>query len=128
VSKLLAALQAKTLTKVKEGFAKLIHWDQIKANLPSTFKLHPIAVLPHNFWLFCMILDLSFGVRGEHGTIYLLVNETTSDVTTPLLAMKELGDVLSCLIATLTNLPDDHSPVLFTKLDIKDNFWCLMMW
>jgi hypothetical protein len=50
-----------------------------------------------------------------------------SNIFAPLLAMKELGNVLSFLIVTIDNLPDDHSPVLFAKLDIKDSFWHLVV-
>jgi hypothetical protein len=117
-----ATLWAKTLTKVKEGFVKLIPWDTIKTNLPAAFKLYPIVDVPHTNWLFRMILDLSFGVHSKHETIHLLVNKMAFDAFAPLLVMKELGNILSCLIVTIANLPDDHSPCSLPSLTSRTVF------
>jgi hypothetical protein len=120
------ALHTETLQKVKEGYARLIPWSDLKANLPDALKLSPIAAIPHKSRLFRMILDLSFGVR-EGTTVHTSVNEATTDEHAPLHAMGQLGKVLPRLIYALANLPDDASPVLLAKLDIQDGFWRMVV-
>ena len=41
--------------------------------------------------------------------------------------MAELGDVLPHLIFAVTTAPDANGPVLFSKLDIKDGYWRMVV-
>ena len=42
-----AALHAETLSKVKNGFAKIVKFKDIKENLPKNLKISPVACIPH---------------------------------------------------------------------------------
>ena len=54
------ALRAEALTKVKQGFAKIIKYRDISTDLPSHLKVSPAACIPHKSRKFRVILDLSF--------------------------------------------------------------------
>jgi len=73
-----------------------------------------------------MILDLSHGVQignVQHPS----VNEATNPDIAPHAAMAELGSVLPCLIYAVATAPDAQGPVLFSKLDIKDGYWRMVV-
>ena len=42
-------------------------------------------------------------------------------------AMSELGCVLPCLIYTITTAPERCRPILFSKLDVKDGYWHMVI-
>jgi hypothetical protein len=111
---------------VKEGYARLIPWSDLKVNLPDELKFSPIAAIPHKSRLCRMILDLSFGVR-EGTTVHTSFNEATTNEHAPLHAMGQLGKVLPCLIYALANLPGDATHVLLAKLDIQYGFWRMVV-
>jgi hypothetical protein len=48
--------------QVKAGFSKIVMWDDIKDNLPPSFKISPVAVIPQQGQWGQIILDLSFAV------------------------------------------------------------------
>ena len=56
-------LRDKTLEKVKQGYARIVHWDDIKDDPPPNLKVSPIAAIPHKTRQFRAILDLSFVLR-----------------------------------------------------------------
>ena len=73
-----------------------------------------------------MILDLSHGVRmGE--IRHPSVNEATNPDQAPTAAMAELGNVLPRLIYAVATAPDARGPILFSKLDIKDGYWQMVV-
>lgn len=45
----------------------------------------------------------------------------------PAEAMAELGNILPRLIYAVGTTPEVKGPVLFSKLDIKDGYWRLMV-
>ena len=73
-----------------------------------------------------MILDLSHGVRLEHVT-HPSVNEATNPAVAPKESMAELGNVLPRLIYAVATAPDAEGPILFSKLDIKDGYWRMVV-
>ena len=119
-------LQTETLEKVDQGYAQLVAWDSIKHNPPPMLKISPIAAIPHKSWGYHMILNLSYGVTT--GTIcHPSVNESTSPDVAPMHAMNELGRVLPRLIYAIATAPDNSGPILFSKLDVKDGYWRMVI-
>jgi hypothetical protein len=114
------------LEKVEQGYAQLVPWDDIKNNPPKNLKISPIAVIPHKSRGYCMVLDLSHGVRMGR-TIHPSVNEATNPKVAPTAAMAELGNVLPRLIYTVANADEAQGPILFSKLDIKDGYWRMVV-
>ena len=41
--------------------------------------------------------------------------------------MSELGCVLPCLIYAITTAPENRGPILFSRLDIKDGYWHMVV-
>ena len=121
-----AQLRAETLEKVEQGYARLVAWDSVKHNPPKTLKISPIAAIPHKSRGFRMILDLSHGVTIA-GTRFPSVNEATNPTRAPNESMAELGNVLPRLIFAVATAPDAQGPILFSKLDIKDGYWRMVV-
>jgi hypothetical protein len=74
-----------------------------------------------------MILDLSHGITV--GTVkHSSVNTSTNPTVAPAVAMAELGNVLPPLIYAMANAPNGQGgPILFSKLDIKDGYWRMVV-
>jgi hypothetical protein len=119
-------LRDETLEKVAQGYARLVRWEDIKANPPPNLKISPIAAIPHKSRTWRMILDLSHGVT-LNGIRHASVNEATNKSVAPVQAMAELGKVLPRLIYAVANAPDGQGPILFSKLDIKDGYWRMVV-
>jgi hypothetical protein len=119
-------LRAETLEKVDQGYAQLVPWDDIKSNPPKNLKISPIAAIPHKSRGYRMILDLLHGVRMGK-TIHPSVNKATNPKVAPTAAMAELGNVLPRLIYTVANADEAQGPILFSKLDIKDGYWRMVV-
>ena len=111
--------------KIREGFAKTVKWKDIKHDIPKNLKISPIAAIPHKSRGFRFILDLSFGLRLD-GIEMPSVNLTTAEKA-PHKAMEQLGRVLPRIIQTLAKADDQSTPFLFSKLDIKDGFWRMIV-
>jgi len=120
-----ACLHAKTMEKVKQGFAKVIPWSTLRKNPPKNLKISPLAAVPHKSQQYWAILDLSFNLRVG-GIPLPSVNETTQPIV-PHDSMQQLGNVLPCIIAAITTAAPDNGPIFFTKWDIKDGFWCMVV-
>ena len=45
-------LREETLEKVREGYAKVVKWGDIKHDVPTNLKISPIAMIPHKSRLF----------------------------------------------------------------------------
>ena len=121
-----AQLCQETLKKIDQGYAQLVAWNSIKENPPPNLKISPIATIPHKSHGYCMILDLSYGITISE-TRYLSVNESTKPNVAPSHAMTELGRVLPRLIYAVASAPENKSPLLFSKLDVKDGYWCMVV-
>lgn len=119
-------LRSETLEKVEQGFARLVLWDDVKEDPPAKLKISPIAAVPHKSRGFRMILDLSYGVTVD-GTKMPSVNEATDRSAAPSQSMAELGMVLPRLIYAVGTAPLARGPILFSKLDIKDGYWRMVV-
>jgi hypothetical protein len=122
------ALRSEALEKVAQGFAQLIPWKTLRAQIEHGEKLHtkisPVAAIPHKSRLFRMILDLSNKGqirRGQSSTPS--VNVLTDPTTAPVQAMDQLGRTLERIVYAVAVQPDSDGPILFVKFDIKDGFW-----
>ena len=120
-SKALEALQTEVDEKVKQGYAKINQWKDIKNNLPTNVKVSPVAMIPHKTRSYRTILDLSFNLMID-GKKLPSVNECTIP-TAPQHSMKELGRVLERLVSLMAVAPSNSPDFRFSKLDIKDGFW-----
>jgi hypothetical protein len=114
-----------TMEKVKENFAKIIKWKDIKTNIPPNLKISPIAMIPHKSRDYRSILDLSFQIRMK-GKLQPSVNQTTNKLA-PQKAMAGLGRALQRIIQTLADNYDTKRPFKFAKCDIKDGFWRMIV-
>ena len=122
-----ACLLQETQTKVAEGFATVVTYKDIKANLPAKLKLSPIAMIPHKSRKYRAILDLSFTLRAST-TTQQSVNDATIKLA-PAEAMRELGNVIKRILAKMEDNRQANPNVefMFAKLDIKDGFWRLVV-
>ena len=116
-----AAFRAEVATKVKNGYAKIVRYGDIKANRPRKLKLSPVAMIPHKSRSFRTILDLSFRLRLR-GKLLPSVNSSTK-LQAPAESMVQLGLCMTRLIALLADHCTKGHPFAFAKLDIKDGFW-----
>ena len=73
-----------------------------------------------------MILDLWYGVR-VNGKQLPLVNEDTNSSVAPLHSMAKLGNVLPHIIYAVRTTQEAKGPISFSKLDIKDGYWCMVV-
>lgn len=117
----ITALRQETLDKIKNGYAKLVKWKDIKRNFPKQLKISPVAAIPHKSRLFRTILDLSFQLRYRKRKLES-VNSATL-LQAPYESMVQLGHCVERMVATLAEHCDPDKPFVFSKLDIKDGFW-----
>ena len=118
-------LITQTMAKVNENFAKIIKWKDIKNNIPPKLKISPIAMIPHKSRDYRSILDLSFQLRIK-GKKQASVNTATNKLA-PQKAMAGLGKALQRIIQTMATNYDTSVPFKFTKCDIKDGFWRMVV-
>ena len=122
-------MQKEVKEKVQQGFAEIVNWDDIKPKLSSpawkNLKVSPLALVPHKSRQFRAILDLSFKLRVFDMELPSVNDATTS--TAPLVSMTQLGKVLPRIIETIANAPITGGNILFSKLDIKDGYWRMMV-
>ena len=112
--------------KVTNGFSRIIKWKDIKDDIPRKFKLSPVAMIPHKSKLFRSILDLSFVLRGQDKEKIKSVNDDTIKMA-PQESMNQLGKTLKRIIAALADCQEADRTMMFSKLDIKDGFWRLVV-
>ena len=115
-------LQEETEEKVKNGFARVVKWKDIKASIPPKLKISPVAMVPHKSKKFRVIMDLSFQFKKRDGSKWASVNSATTKLA-PQQSMAQLGHALKRIVATLAANFDPDQPFKFAKLDIKDGFW-----
>ena len=121
----LKCLRMEAQDKEREGFVHIHKWGDIKDSLPPNFKLSPVAMIPHKSRKFRAILDLSFHLRTANSA-YKSVNETTNKHSTQE-AMDELGKALQRILARMADARKTDRTLWFTKLDIKDGFWRMIV-
>ena len=113
------------MEKVKDGYAKIVKWKDIKANIPTNLKILLVAMIPHKSQLFRAILDLSFQLR-VNGAKLPSVNLATV-IKAPQKAMAQLGTVLKGIVYDMSTNFNPKQPFMYSKVDIKDGFWRLMV-
>ena len=118
-------LHKETQEKIQGGYAKIISWGDIKNNIPPSLKISPVAMIPHKSRLYRCILDLSFQIKIK-GTKLTSVNGSTKNKA-PQKSMAQLGKVLRRLIATMKQNYNTIMPFYFSKCDIKDGFWRMVV-
>jgi hypothetical protein len=122
------ALRTEALQKVDQGFATLVSWNTLRAEIANGMKMHtkisPIAAIPHKSQLFRMILDLSNKGKCRQGLEgNMSVNQLTNTTVAPSHSMNQLGQTLGRIIYAVAIRPKSQGPLLFCKIDIKDGFW-----
>jgi hypothetical protein len=122
----LKCLIAEAETKVKNGFAKIIKWKDIKTNIPPKLKISPIAMIPHKSRKFRGILDLSFQLKRNKQQTQKSVNESTTKLACQE-SMNQLGSALKRIIAVLADGQSTQKQFVYSKLDIKDGFWRMIV-
>ena len=89
-------LRAKTMDKVKQGYARVVQWKDIMYDHPQKLKISPIAAIPHKSKPYRAILDLSFHMTCN-GVQFKSVNAATTKQAPPE-AMVQLGQTLPRLV------------------------------
>ena len=127
VPEALDCLIAEAKTKVENGFAKIIKWKDIKNNIPPKLKISPIAMIPHKSRKFRGILDLSFNLKSnKQENQHTSVNESTTKLACQE-SMDQLGSALKRIIAQLADGQHHQKQFVYSKLDIKDGFWRMIV-
>jgi len=121
----MAALCAETLEHVQQGLSCIIPWSKLLEDLPKNLKISPLAAIPHSSQTYCAILDLYF--ERIVGGIHLPSVNAATVLQADAHAMKELGNVVAYLIAAMAAAAPQYGPIFFTKWDIKDSFWHMIM-
>ncbi len=113
----------------RAGFCKVFTWDDLKALKPRSLKISPVAVVPQAGRRGRIILDLSFpvynNINGIRTAIQGSVNDTTV-IEAPSIPVKEIGKVLHRLLHFM-KITRAGKWILFSKLDISDGFWRLVV-
>jgi len=121
-----AACRAEALERVKDGCCRIVKWNDIRHNPPPNLKISPIAAIPHKSRLYRMILDLAFSLKMPTHAIPS-VNDSSDKTLAPQHAMYELGNVIPRIVHALATAPDDGIPFLFSKIDLKDGYWRMVV-
>jgi hypothetical protein len=113
----------------KAGFCKVMLWEDLKHLHPPNLKISPVAVVPQVGQWGQIILDLSFPVYQEVNGVVTAVQASVNDtmvLTAPSVPVKEIGKVLPRLLHYMQDTPAGLH-ILFSKLNISDSFWCLIV-
>jgi hypothetical protein len=73
-----------------------------------------------------MILDLFFKLKVNHARLKS-VNDASNKALAPHEAMYELGNVIPRIIWAMATAPDTGVPILFSKIDLKDGYWRMVV-
>jgi hypothetical protein len=118
-------LHTETQNKIEGGYATIVKWKDIKHDIPTNLKISPVAMIPHKSRKFRCILDLSYQLRHK-GRLLPSVNSATVKIA-PQQAMANLGDTLKRIVTTMATHHNDNLPFMFSKCDIKDGFWRMVV-
>jgi len=89
-----------------------------------------VAVVPQSGRCGWIILDLSFLVYQDVNGVVTAVQSGVNDTTTlsaPDISVKEIGKVLPRLLHYMWDTPAGGLHILFSKLDLSDGFWSLIV-
>ena len=115
--------------QVKAGFCKVMLWEDIKRLRPNNLKISPVAVVPQVGRRGRIILDLSFPVYQDVNGVVTATQASVNDTTAlraPSVPVKEIGRVFPRLLHYMRDTPAGLH-ILFSKLDISDGFWRLIV-
>jgi len=113
----------------KAGFCQVFLWDELRRLQPKNLKISPVAVVPQVGRRGRIILDLSFPVYQEVDGIMTIIQSSVNDTTeikAPTIPVKEIGKVLHRLLHFM-KMTRAGKWILFSKLDISDGFWRLVV-
>ena len=82
-------------------------------------------MIPHKIQKYRAILDLSFIIE-LFGMEIPSLNELTN-ISAPHESMQQIGNVLPRSIKSMENAPQDSGNLIFSKINIKDGFWRLVV-
>jgi hypothetical protein len=115
--------------QIKAGFCRVFLWDDIVRMRPKNLKISPIAVVPQVNRRGRIILDLSFPVYQNVAGVMTVTQQSVNDSTVlqaPSQSVKEIGKVLPRLLQFMHDT-DPGLHILFSKLNISDGFWRLIV-
>ena len=118
-------LLKETKEKIQGGYMNIIKWGDIKHIYPKNLKISPVAMIPHKSRSYRCILDLSFQLKVNNKKIDS-VNMGTK-LQAPQKAMSYLGSVINRLIYLLADNYNKNVPFIFSKCDVKDDFWRMVI-
>ena len=104
-------------------------WDDVKCLRPHNLKISPVALIPQVGRRGRIILDLSFPVYQEVNGVVTVTQQSVNDstvLTAPTVPVNEIGKVLPRLLQYMRDTPAGLH-ILFSKLDISDGFWRLVV-
>ena len=113
----------------KAGFCQVFLWDDLRKLHPKNLKISPVAVVPQVGRRGRIILDLSFPVYQEVAGVATIIQNSvndTTEITAPTAPVKEIGKVLHRLLYFM-KMTRAGKWILFSKLDISDGFWRLVV-
>ena len=119
------ALRSEAQNKVQNGLSGIFKYKTIKYRLTPTLKVSPVVYIPHKSHIYCVILDLSFCLCVNGKYLSLVYYDTVK--TSPQQSMGHLGSTLKWLITLMADNYDLEFPLIFTKLDIAEGFWWLVV-
>ena len=97
----MADLHSETAKKIKNGYAKVVWYEDIKGNTTEKLKISPVATIPHKLWEFRAILDLSIRLKHNIHIIDSVLLATTKKTMAE--SMIQLGPCVKKIIATLAD-------------------------
>ncbi len=115
--------------QVRAGFCKVISWEDLTKLRPKNLKISPVACIPQTGRRGRIILNLSFPVFQEADGVGTATQASVNDTTVlqaPSGPVKEIGKVLPRLLQYMRDTPAGLH-ILFSKLDISDGFWQLIV-
>ena len=119
------ALRSEAHKKLQNVFSRIFKYKTIKDLLPPKLKISTAAYIPHKSRIFCVILDISFRLCVNGKYLSLVYYDTVK--TSPQQSMGHLGSTLKWLITLMADNYDLDFPLIFTKLDIAEGFWWLVV-
>ena len=121
------ACRKEALERVRDGRMRIVKWNDIKNDPPANLKISPIAAIPHKSRDYRMILDLAFTLKLDNGLNLQSVNDASDKTLAPHHSMYELGNVIPRIIQEMAAAPNNGVPILFTKIDLKDGYWRMVV-
>ncbi len=115
--------------QVKVGFSRVMLWEDLQWLHPTNLKILPVAVVPQIGRRGHIILDLSFPVYQEVNGVVTATQESVNSkmvIKSPSIPVKEIGKVLPRMLQYMQDTPE-RLHILFSKLDISDSFWRLIV-